>query len=61
MYLGIHFILVVRVFVPFYFIFEFFFLQLVIRVCTLCFESRPYCLVILHDVLSFHLVILLFS
>jgi len=28
---------------------------------TLCFESRPYCLIILHDVLSFHLVILLFS
>ena len=38
-----------------------FVLQLVIRVCTPCFESRPYCLVILHDVLSFHLVILLFS
>ena len=31
--------LVIRVFVPFYFIFEFFFLQLVIRVCTPCFES----------------------
>ena len=29
-----------------------------IRVRTLCFESGPYCPIILHDVLSFHLVIL---
>ncbi|RVX15489.1 hypothetical protein CK203_009240 [Vitis vinifera] len=34
--------------------------HLVIRVRTLCFESSPYCL-FSHDVLSFHLVILLFS
>ena len=38
-----------------------FVLWLVIQVHILCFESRHYCLLILHDVLTFHLVILLFS
>ena len=38
-----------------------FILQLVIRVRTLCFESGPYCPIIFHYVLSFHLVILFSS
>ena len=58
--LGLHFSWSFE-FVFFFILYLSFVLQLVIRVRTLCFESGPYWPIILHDVLLFHLVILLSS